>query len=200
MKRVKLIVEGKGELSAAISLVSKCAAHFNVNIVVAPPPIRAGEARKLRRAGELERHIELAASHDVEEILILLDLDDDCAVEFSKEFLDRGKPIADARGKKLKLCFCVREFETWFLDSIDDLRSKLPEYNIDQFVSSQKVCDIRGAKEALHKLCRTKGYKPMRDQNIFVKKLNIRNLLRRNRSFRKFVKEITDLDYCDLNT
>lgn len=195
MVRLKLIIEGKGEVSAAVSLVSKCAATFNRRLVISPPPIRAGEARKLQRAGELERHVELAASHDVDEILILLDLDDGCAAEFSREFLLRGSSVASSFGKKLKVCFCVREFETWFLQGIDELRPLLPEYNIAHFDNPQNADKIRGAKEALNRLCRARGYKPTRDQNVFVKKLNVSSLIKKSRSFRKLVKEIIDCDY-----
>lgn len=80
IRRVKLIVEGKGDVLAAASLICKCADAFGSTVVVVDPPIRAGEAKKLRRAGEIERYVTLAASHDdVQEIFILLDLDDGCA-------------------------------------------------------------------------------------------------------------------------
>jgi hypothetical protein len=90
-RRLKLIVEGRGDVSATTSLICKCADAFGSNVIVVDPPIRAGEAKKLRRTGELERYVTLAASHDdVEEIFILLDLDDGCVMEYEKEFKHRA--------------------------------------------------------------------------------------------------------------
>jgi hypothetical protein len=194
-RRLKLIVEGKGDVAAGASLVCKCAADYGFQVIIDEPPIRAGEAKKLRRVGELERYIELATGHAVDEIFILLDLDDGCAVEFAKEFYRRGEPIAVQANKKLRVCFCVREFEGWFLADIDDLRAALPDYSIELSAEYRNAQDIRGAKEELRRACKGKKYKPMRDQNVFVKKLNISNLAKRSRSFKKFLKEATGLSY-----
>lgn len=111
IKRISMIVEGKGDVSAATSLVAKVAARFEVGAVVVGNPIRAGEAKKLRRPGELERFVLLAAGHDVDEIFILLDLDDGCAKHWQAEFRQRAEAALAGTAKRIKLCFCVREFE-----------------------------------------------------------------------------------------
>lgn len=107
IKRISLIVEGKGDVSAFISLVAKVAAKFGIEFVVVGNPIRAGEARKLRRPGELERFVLLAAGHDVDEIFILLDLDDGCAKHWQAEFRQRAEAALAGTAKQVRLCAFV---------------------------------------------------------------------------------------------
>jgi hypothetical protein len=195
IKRVSLIVEGKGDVAAAASLLAKIAARFDIRSVVTGNPIRAGEAKKLRRPGELERFILLAAGHEVDEIFIMLDLDDGCAKDWYQEFYKRAQATLANTKKVIKICFCVREFEGWFLVSISSIRRELPEYGISHDAAFPNSEHIRGAKEQLRKACSLKRYKPMRDQNIFAKKISIDQLIKESRSFRKLAKEVTGLTY-----
>jgi Domain of unknown function (DUF4276) len=195
IKRISLIVEGKGDVFAAASLLTKVAAKFNLTSVVVGNPIRAGEAKKLRRAGELERFVLLAAGHNSDEIFILLDLDDGCPKDWQMEFHHRAETALEGTTKRVRLCFCLREFEGWFLTSIGHLREALPEYGILRDALFTNAEDILGAKEQLCKVCSRKRYRPMRDQNVFAKKVNIDHLIKESRSFRKFVKEVTGLTY-----
>jgi hypothetical protein len=201
MVRIAMIVEGKGDVNAARSLVCKSAAAFGKQVVVSDPPIRAGEAKKLQRSGELERFLELASLREgVSEVIVLLDLDDGCPAQFSAEFQLRAKSIADVHGKRIRICFCVKEFETWFLASIAHLREKLPEYGIAPGATFPNAAEIRGAKEALSAVCNLKKYRPMRDQVAFVNKLDVKKLAKIDRSFRKLLKEVTGLTYAQLKT
>jgi RNase H-fold protein (predicted Holliday junction resolvase) len=195
-RHIQLIVEGQGDVLASSSLLAKIVAKFNVDAVVVGSPIRAGEAKKLRRQGELERYITLAASHEnVDEIFILLDLDDDCAKEWHEHFSSRAESHIGRGSKTIKVVFCVREFESWFLSGISGLRVSLPEYVIDADAEFRDAELIRAAKERLYATCKGKKYKQMRDQNIFAKKIILEEVFANNRSFRKFVKEATDLSY-----
>lgn len=63
---------GRSDIAASASLICKCADAFGSCVIVVDPPIRAGEAKKLRRAGELERYVELAASHEIKRFLYCL--------------------------------------------------------------------------------------------------------------------------------
>jgi hypothetical protein len=191
-----MIVEGKGDILAGASLLSKVFAKFKIDAMVAGDPIRAGEARKLNRAGELERFSILAAGHqDIDEIFILLDLDDDCARDWQDVFRRRAESAVSGLNKTVKLCFCVREFECWFLACITHLSTTLPDYRINPEARFPDSESIRGAKEQLSKACAGRKYKPMRDQNFFVKQLDIANAFNNSRSFQKFVKEATGLPY-----
>ena len=119
-------------------------------------------------------------------MIVLLDLDDGCAKETSREFNERAEVIRKETGKEIDICFCVREYESWFLSDLVNLSSKLPEYGIDVEEIIEVPESVRAAKETLRKRCKTKGYKQMRDQRTFTKKLDVRNLVAINRSFRKW--------------
>lgn len=200
MRRIALILEGHGDVAAGCSLVAKAAASFGKQVYASEPPIRAGNAVKLKRAGELERHLRLAASReDVDQILLLVDLDDGCPAELANEFNARAAPVSQETGKKIHICFCVREYEAWFLASIDVIRAQHPEYGIPEDIAFPNAETIRAAKGALERACRNRGYKQMRDQHSFTKKLDVRELVVRSRSFRKFVKSVLDSDYEQLS-
>lgn len=201
MRKIALILEGQGDVAAGPALISRSAASFGEHVFAADPPIRAGNALKLRRPGELERYLRLAASRDeVEQVIVLVDLDDGCAAEFAKEFSERALPIAQEVGKAIDICFCVREYEVWFLASLDALRAALPDYGIEIEAHFEAPETIRAAKGALNRVCRIKGYKQMRDQLLFTRKLNIRTLAARDRSFRKLLKSLLKKDYDEIRT
>src|SRR4051812_10804584 len=131
MKRFVAIVEGKGDVKSVPSLIAKAGAAFNVHLVPCEPPILAGGALKLKRPGELERFLQLAATRkDVEEIYVVLDLDDGCAKDFAEDFTRRALLVEPSIKVPIHACFCVREYEALFLSDIDNLRRMLPEYEI----------------------------------------------------------------------
>ena len=75
--RIAPIVEGHGEVQAVPILIRRIAAEIDVNLTVAiEPPIRV-PANRLRKSGELERTVELAARKlgGAGGILILIDCD-----------------------------------------------------------------------------------------------------------------------------
>lgn len=200
MPRVALILEGHGDVMAGSSLIAKSAATFGVNIFASEPPIRAGNALKLKRPGELERYLHLALSReDIDGVLVLVDLDDGCAAEFYSEFVRRAQPISRESGKKIDICFCVREYEAWFLASIDVLRAELQDYGISPNLVFANHETIRDAKGALSRACEKKGYKQMRDQLLFTKKLDVKKLAQRDRSYRKLLKSILDKSYQEIH-
>jgi hypothetical protein len=198
VKRFAVIVEGSGEVDAIAALVAKAGKMFNCEAYVVGPPIRAGGALRLRCPGELERFLHMASTREnTDEIVVLVDLDDDCAANFYKEFADRAIDVERRFGKRSHICFCVREYETWFLQDIRGLSEALPEFGIDASAFTADPLSIRGAKEMLDKLC-SRGYKQTRDQLTFTKKMNLIHLADKDRSFRKFVKSITGISYEDI--
>lgn len=199
MRRFAVIVEGKGDVASVPALISKTGSAFGLHLVPSLPPIRAGEVRKLQRTGELERHLELAASReDVQDVILLVDLDDDCAKQVYEDFNKRAEPLRARTGKRIEICFCVREYEAWFLSDIVGISERLPEFGIDPSGLKVDPETVRAAKETLRKLCKEKNYKQMRDQLVFTKKINVMNLYKSNRSFKKLVKAITNKNYRDI--
>jgi hypothetical protein len=58
---------------------------------------------------------------------------------------------------------------------------------------------IRDAKGALDRACKRKGYKQMRDQLLFTKKIDVKKLAQRDRSYRKLLKSILDKSYDEIH-
>lgn len=173
--------------------------RFGAAVTVCEPPIRAGEARRLRRAGELERFVDLATRREgAEEVLLVVDLDDDCAKDFHEEFVARVAEVSRRAQKPVHICFCVREYEGWFLARIDDLRVAFPDMGWKPGINFADPETIRGAKEALGSSC-ARGYKQTRDQLSFTKKLNVKMLAAQSRSFRKLLKAILGLTYAEID-
>lgn len=199
MIRAALIVEGKGDVSSIPGLVAKIAAAFNIFLIPSDPPIKSGEALKLKRPGELERYLYLAASRDeVDAVYLIVDLDDGCPKEYSIEFSNRAAPIQQQLGKPIHICFIVREYEVLFLNDLANLKSAMPELGIQENVEISNPHLIRGAKEKFRDICKGKIYKQSRDQGPITKKLNVFNLIMTDRSFRKLAKCITNMDYEEL--
>jgi hypothetical protein len=194
VKKVALLVEGLGDRKSFPSLVAKTGQMYGSEVYVTKV-IEAGEWRKIRRPAELERYCKLASIADgVDEVVIAVDLDDGCAkVEFEAHAL-RLTQISEAIGKPVKLCFCVREFETWFLLNLDDLKAASPEIDWSEADPPANPEEIRAAKQAFERLIGSK-YRESIDQEKFAKRLNLKSLFEVSRSYRKFTSCITGLTY-----
>ena len=194
MIHVALIVEGFGDVSSLPTLVAKIGNAFGTP-TIAPNPIRAGGAEKLRRPGELERFAEMAASRpEADAVVVAVDLEDECAANLHAEFVGRCRPIAARFGKSIRVCFAIREFESWLLSSIPRLRQSCPEYNWNQQFVCRNPPDVRGAKEAVSQAIQRR-YRETVDQLVLTRGINPCELFCVDRSFRKLVKSVTDVDY-----
>lgn len=198
MSHIALILEGLGDIEAYPALIGKVGQTLH-QPYFAPQPIRAGGAERLRQPGQLERFVEMAATRSqAEAVLVAVDLDDGCCVEWHEEFVRRSEEIADRYAKPVRVCFAIREFECWFLEDLDHLRAVAPEYDWRSDFSCANPSAVRGAKEALQAAMKAR-YKASTDQAVLAKKLDAPRLYQRSRSFRKFVRGVTGLDYVDLN-
>lgn len=187
MMRVVAVVEGPGDVEAVPTLVAKAGGLVGLPSL-ASKPIKAGEWKKLRRDGEFERTLTLAATRNWDLILVILDLDDDCPVEESAAAYERIAKWRGERKIRVEVVFLAKEYETLFLHCPDcmgnaDL-SKIPE-NPDQ---------IRGAKEKV-KLAIGRRYRETQDQIKFTQALDMSVLYEKSRAFRRLCKAITGLDY-----
>lgn len=187
-KRAALIVEGHGDVEAVPALVQRVAAAEGANVFALKPPIRAGGVSSLRRQGELERHLALAASRpEADFVLVVLDCDALCPVELFEEFGPRALPCFEKYKKEIRFCFVKCEFESWFLADHVSIRLKSDGYwkyddNFDSYL------EIIGAKERLTRSMVGRVYKETRDQAAFARRIDVPGLKAGDRSFRKFVK------------
>jgi hypothetical protein len=194
LRTISLIVEGNGDASAIPTLVAKTGILFDMPIV-SKTPIVVGEFGKNARPGVIERYVQLASNHDdICSVLVVLDLDDSCVLNIERDFRERIVLEAAKSNKRGCLCFCIREYEAWLLHAVDDIGFAESDSSrlIGATLSSPE--DIRGAKEKLSELM-GRRYKPAVHQNEYTKMINLRKLFERSRSYRKFCKELTGLEY-----
>jgi hypothetical protein len=143
------IVEGHGEVAAVPVLLRRIAERLNVYDAQVGKPIRC-QRYKLVKPGELERAIELAVLKGGNEgrVLLLIDGEDDCPAHLGPELLTRA--MNARQGITVGVVLARREFEAWFLGSLESLRA---QYGIPQREGLRREPeDIRGAKEHLSDL------------------------------------------------
>lgn len=199
MSSVALILEGHGDIESFPTLISKTGMLFNQQIF-APKPIKAGGYGRLMMPGQLERYIEMAATReDIDFVMVAVDIDDGCPVTAQEALRQRAEKSGLQHGVAVKVCLCVREYEGWFLHCIDVLKSDAANYEWLEIELDRNPDEIRGAKEALNKMMK-KSYKESTDQLALTKKLDLSRLYARSRSYRKFCREITGMEYIEMNS
>jgi hypothetical protein len=192
VKRLAVIVEGYGDQAAVPNLISRMGELVGQQLI-APNPIRAGEWKKIRRAGELENFLELAYRRSYEKILVFLDLDDGCAAAEAREAAKRVQLWRNGRSIDVGVVFAVKEYESMFLSCLDSIVD-LSQIHAALMENAENQRDAKGAlKEATGK-----RYKETQDQLIYTRMIDLRSLIARSRSFRKLCKEVTGLSYQDL--
>jgi hypothetical protein len=148
-------------------------------------PIRCGELPKLRRAGQLERFIELACRRgDGDSVLLLVDADDDCPKDVISELSARAAPIAARFRKKVGMCLVYREYETLFLFGLQELVNTFDAatWVIEDGDLHRDWEKNRGAKGVLKTKMKGYYYKETRDQARLTHALDIARVRERCRS------------------
>ena len=194
--KLAVLIEGKGDLSSIPHLVARVGIHVGSN-AIAPDPIRTGGYVQLKRPGQLERYVKMAASRpDIEHIVVAVDLDDGCAAECRREFDQRCSAIAEEIGRPVHIVFCIREYECWFLEVIETLREGAPEYEWKEGYQCIEPENKRDAKGILNDSM-ARHYRPIVDQLKLTRRIDLVELYNKSRSFRRFVKAVSGLD-CDV--
>ena len=193
---IALIVEGDGDHRAFPTLIAKTGAvvgevHFANN------PIKAGTAEKLAQEGKLEAALRLAASRaGAELVLVAVDLDDGCPVAYHADFERRAKALQTSGelGIPVRFCFCIREYEAWFLASLEALRLGAPEFD---WIEAYTCDDPTAKRDAKGEICRAmeRHYKPSSHQLILTRAMDLKTLYASSRSYRKFVKSVLGVEY-----
>jgi hypothetical protein len=108
---VACVVEGDGEVRALPALVRRVAQAHGIHDVMVPLPFRLPRA-KFTNPAELGRAVELQARRAGESggVLVLLDADDDCAVDLMKSIT-----ASYTGGRRFGLVVAVREYESILL-------------------------------------------------------------------------------------
>ena len=187
---IQAIVEGHGEVEA-IPLLLRRICHEVLGCYSA----QIAPAMKMSR-GRIcnETHVApllriACGSTGCTMILVIFDADDDCPKILSNSFKDwitRQRFSAEC-----EIVAITREYEAWFLASINSLRGKrgIP---LDA-CSLEDVEEIRGAKERLSSLMpRATPYVETSDQPALTADLDLHEVMGRCRSFRRLIQKIRE--------
>jgi hypothetical protein len=189
VRRIGTVVEGLGDRRAISTLVAKTAQLLGMQVYVSHIVEGGGWARQ-KKPDELEKNCFLAAADEnVDGILVLVDLEDDCAKDEYEQQLERLASIGERLGMPVELCFCIREYETWFLQTFAQIREASPDIDWERDNLEAGAVSCRGAKECFERHLGS-HYRPPIDQDKFTKRMDLSNLLEKDRSFQKFAKAI----------
>ncbi|WP_172438934.1 DUF4276 family protein [Porphyrobacter sp. TH134] len=196
MPDLVLIVEGHGDVVAMPHVVAKIGASCGLPLYTSRP-IRSRGWGSIKKAGGLEGFVQLAASrHGCERVLIVVDLDDGCPVTERGLLAGRIDKLHERYGVSIEICFCIREFEAWLLASLEELPESDLKPGLDLPIERHDL--IRDAKGSLRKFLED-GYSETADQGELAKRIDPSKLYQRDRSFRRFVKATTGIEYPDLD-
>lgn len=178
------VVEGYGEVEAVPVLLRRllrAARIFDLDIGV---PHRRSRS-ELAQEDRLRRIVEVARREPgCRGILVLLDADDDCP----RMLRDKIEPwvIDAARGVPCGVVVPNREFEAWFLASLESLRG---QRGISEAAVSEPSPEApRNPKKALERWMATRAYKERTDQMMLAERFDLAQAYRRSRSFRRLIK------------
>lgn len=186
--RIASIVEGEGEVAALPVLLRRLAEwrtpdHYPEVLT----PIRVRRDRFLNKEDELRRHLALAAGKAGEGgwILILLDADDDCAVDKAREVRERAQEVISHR--RVSVVWAVREYEAWFIASAASLNGHRGfTFQPDRAIAAE---GIRDAKGWLKERMIGRSYGETIDQPAFTAVMSLEEAHANSRSFRKLCAE-----------
>lgn len=188
MPKVTLLVEGPGDVAAVPRLIHTALARLGIQEVFTDNrPMKVGDLPKLRREGELEKHLRYAAAKPFDIVLLALDCDDDCPVTVATELARRAAAMVPALAKPVGIVLFHREFETLFLHSLEAIAGGRPDFGwklegLDPDDSWERK---RGAKEVLRRfMAPGKTYKETIHQVDFIKELDLDRLHDKSRSYR----------------
>ncbi len=179
---VQLIVEGDGDVVAAPALLRRlrdgaCAFELQIGRPIRQPRSHLIREEYLSRAIEIARRQPGCSS-----ILILFDGDDDCPKELAPRVQDWA--IRASGGIPCVVVMAHREYEAWFLASVESLRGCCGIRNDAQPPDNPEA--PRGAKEALEELMAPGGsYHETADQVSLTARFDMETAYRRSRSFRR---------------
>lgn len=181
-----LVVEGQGEEAAVPVVVRRIAGNLGKTFEVSGRPWRENRQRLLMR--EYLDPILQVGRRRSSAALIVLDADDDCAIEVAKRIREWAAVLSP--GYPVRVVCPVREFEAWFLASAESLRGcrGLPA-DLARPDQPESIRDAKGWLSARM----PRRYSPTLDQPALSGQFDLQECEQHSRSFRKFSKEVRAL-------
>lgn len=185
-----VVVEGHGEVQALPVLIRRIVnEHFQRWEVSVSRPIRMSRSRVPEKFPDLERQVATAAV-DTGAVLVVFDSDDDCPAELGPLLFARAATAS--RGRPVAVVLAHREYEAWFLASIDTLRGRVGvRSDADPPDDPEAIRDAKGRLNAL----REQGvrYSETVDQARFSAVVDVEVARQRAPSFDKLCRELDRL-------
>ncbi len=127
-------------------------------------------------------------------ILVLLDADDECPVEEAGNLVKRAKDLNLA--KAITIVEANREYETWFLASLDsqqgmEIRTRLGIHQSEAYRGN--VEDIHAKAWLKRAMPHGRTYKETSDQAALSSLIDIEHTRRRSRSFQRLCHAVEEL-------
>jgi hypothetical protein len=181
---IQPIVEGQGEVVAVPLLLRRLVAEAQAwGLEVGRPHRR--QRTQLVKKDSLQNAVRVAVlRQDCAGILVLFDADDDCPRDLAPTLEQWAQEAAG--GVPCAVVMANREYEAWFLASIEALRGKaaiLPDAT--SHPDPEVPRDAKGELE--RRMSHGASYSPTVDQAALTAHLNLENAYRHCRSFRKLV-------------
>jgi len=185
VKVIQPIVEGYGELAAVPVLIRRLRDESRTFGLEVGRPIRRKRS-ELVEESSLRKSVRLALLQpNLAAILIIFDGDDACPRELAprleKWAQDEARPIPTA------IVIVQREYEAWFLATIESLRGKRGiRHDAERHPDPESV---RGAKQALEdRMEADSSYSETADQAALSAAFDLKAAYSRSRSFRRMVR------------
>ena len=184
------IVEGQGEVVAVPLLLRRLMDEAQAwGLEVGRPHRR--QRTQLVKKDSLQRAVRIAALQDsCAAILVLFDADDDCPKELAPTLEVWAREAAG--GKPCAVVMANREYEAWFLASIEALRGRA---SLLLDATSHHEPEVpRDAKDQLElRMPRGASYSATVDQPVLTAHLDLESAYRGCRSFRRLVSAFGEL-------
>jgi hypothetical protein len=182
---VQPLVEGHGEVEAVPALLRRLQAEAQQYGFQVVRPFRIPRSQ-LTTEETLKRWVRVAlGTEDCAGIIIVFDSDDDHACTVGPQVKDWAE--AEAGAVPCEVVLATREYEAWFISAIESLRGQrgiAPE--AVSHPAPETVRDAKGELEA--RMARGSFYSETVDQTALTSLVDLAEVHRRCRSFRKMAK------------
>ena len=184
---IQAIVEGQGEEAAFPVLLRRLLPELGCYVDVGGSPIRSRRS-EIVREDDFKRVIKIASyKPNASAIVVLFDADKDCARTHVPD-MNRWSQEA-APGFPCAVVMARREYEAWFLASLESLRGKRGiQMDAAYPHDPEEKQDAKGVIKSF--MPRDEPYSPTADQPAPSASFDLKSAYARASSFRKLVKEL----------
>lgn len=189
--RLYAVVEGEGEVSAVPVLLRRLVHdEAGCHYVQVGPPLRRRQ-HEFQRAEALQKAVKLAALQpDCAGVLVLFDGEDICPAQVGAQVLGWAREAAGTVPCEVVVAY--REYETWFLAALESLRGRC-RIAPDAHAPTDPEARRNAKGELETHMPAGASYSPTIHQARLTAALDLGQVHRRSRSFRKLTKAVGSL-------